>query len=687
MALLKHILAPHVRYGQNLPALAGGFLPAYILAFLLGVLLYFKLPFEPSLGHITTLSMLFAALSLLLLFKWARGGWPSFLVGGWLAVLFLGAGYATWYTHALKTPIWPEAQTGTVWLTGTLEKMNAKANGFTTATVRHIETINKGKVQHWPGVIISAHTSRFAGATTGTQITAQVRLSPPSKPLHPSMYDWQMRSYFEGISATGLVMGDLYLTEPEISDWLGAVNSFRHKVFQRINATEHAGAGVGAALLTGLRGEITPNIAEDYRRSGLAHLMAISGMHLGMLSGALYFVLLAGLVRCGRLPYHIDVRMLAAFGALLAAAGYTLMAGATVPTLRAFCLIAAAFFALLTGRIHLGVRVLALVALALVLFNPYLLLTASFQLSFVAALALVVWAYVRQVQRIDLGALTPKPNRLMQSVQVSVVATLATLPFIALHFKQVAVVGVLANVIAIPLMAFAVLPLGFIYLVFGELLSEWLGEGLLTAYLFAVNILNQVAHFMAELPMAAFTINPMAVPFLWVVAVALLLAFLFKRWALILVALVAMVPLAAAQKVEGPAVLVLEGGENILASNGHAYIALQQNEETSDKALDALTRVLPRPQGLKAICKQHTCSYTSPAGNLLVANTHAQLGAEDCKLNTWIIVPEAAYFTCEQGQGAKVYSPQQATSYKLTHQGLHEMHHPPQYSQRFWGAF
>ncbi len=674
MAIFKNLLAPHIRYGQNLPALAGGFLPAYILAFLVGVLIYFKLPFEPSLGHTAVLSMLFAVMGAILLYKWAKGGWYAFLLCGWLAVTLLGLSYATWHTHALKTPTWPAEQTHTVWLTGTVEKLNAKASGFTTATLRNIETINNGNVQHWPGMIISAHTSRFDDATTGTIITVQVRLSPPSTPLHPSMYDWQMRSYFEGISATGLVMGDLYVTEPTEAPWRGKLNAFRHKVFNSITATEHVGAGVGAALLTGLRGEIAPHTADDYRRSGLAHLMAISGMHLGMLSGALYFVLLAVFVRCGKLPYKVDVRMLAAFGALIAAAGYTLMAGATVPTLRAFCLIAAAFFALLTGRIHLGVRVLALVALALVLFQPYLLLTASFQLSFVAALALVVWAYVRQVQRIDLGALTPRPNRLMQSIQVSIVATLATLPFIALHFKQVAVVGVLANVLAIPLMAFAVLPLGFLYLVSGGLLGGWL----LTSYLYAAEALNQVAHFMAELPMAAFTINPVAVPYLWVVAVTLLLAFLFKRWALVLITLIAMVPLAAAQRLEGPAVIVLEGGDDILVSNRLEYVPLQQSDDLSDKAVDALTRVLPRPNATRPTCQLHACRI----GNLLVASAEAELHQEDCLLNDWIVVPQQAYFSCTQG--AKVYSPQVATSFALSGDGLHITEHPPLYPQRFW---
>lgn len=674
MELLKRLRPLQAPFGQSLPALAGGVLPAYILAFLLGVVVYFKLPIEPSLGHILLLSTVFVAIGGVSYIKLPQVGWHVLLFSLWVSVVGWGLGYATWHTSTLQTQFWPDNQNRTVWLTGSIEKLNAKTNGFTTATLNHATTMNGESVQHWPKVILSAHTSRFKGAATGTEVAAQVRLSPPAKPLHPSMYDWQMRSYFEGVGATGLVMGDLYLTEPEALPLQSKVNTFRYNVLSQITATEHQGAGVAAALLTGLRGSITPEIAEDYRRSGLAHLMAISGMHLGMLSAAAYLVLLFIFVRCGGLPYKIDVRKLAAFGALIAAFGYTLMAGATVPTIRAFCLIVAAFFALLSGRIHLGVRVLALVALGVVLYQPYLILTASFQLSFVAALALVVWAYIRQTQRIDLGALTPKQNRFSQSVQVSIVATLATLPFIALHFKQVAVVGVVANIVAIPLMAFAVLPLGFGYIL--------LGEVFLKPYLFMVGVLNHVAHFMAGLPMASFTVNPQAVPFLWVVAVSLLLAFLFKRWALVWVAVVAAFPLAAAQQVAGPAVLVLEGGQNILATNGTHYVPLAQTETLSDKAFEALVRVLPNPQTVPTTCAASACAYRSKAGGLLVAAETAQLSAEDCFLNTWIITPKNAHFSCTDG--AKVFNSEGATGFYLTEKGLKTENYPNKQNKRPW---
>jgi len=677
MKQLKRLLPSQAPFGQSLPALAGGFLPAYILAFLLGVVLYFKLPIEPSLGHILLLSTVFVVTGVVGYIKHTYG-WYILLISLWLAAVGVGLGYATWHTSTVQTQFWSESQARTVWVTGDIEKLNTKTTGFTTVTLKNVVTMNGESVKHWQKIIISAHTSRFKGAAMGTKVAAQARLWPPAKPLHPSMYDWQMRSYFEGVGATGLIMGDLYLTEPETPLLLNSINTFRHRLFERLAATQHSGAGVGAALLTGLRGGIPLGINEDYRRSGLAHLMAISGMHLGMVSAAVYFVLLFVLVRLGQLPYKVDVRKLAALGALMAAAGYTLMAGATVPTLRAFCLILAAFFALLSGRIHLGVRVLALVALGLAVYQPYLMLTASFQLSFVAALALVVWAYVRQTQRVDLGTLTPKTNAFWQSIQVSIVATLATTPFIALHFKQVALVAVVANVIAIPLLAFAILPLGFSAIILGHGGGEWL----LAAYLYMVNILNQVAHFMAELPMASLAINPQAVPFLWVVTVSLLLAFLFKRWALVLVAVVAAFPLVAAQKMVGPAVIVLEGGRNIIATNGINYIPITQTEHLSDKAFEALIRVLPNPQKIATICNNSTCHYGSKNGGLLVAADSAELSEEDCFLNKWIITPQNAHFTCIKG--ATVYSPESATGFYITKQGLKIEGYPSRQGQRPW---
>lgn len=211
MAPLKNILAPQARFGQNLPALAGGMLPAYVLAFLLGVFGYFQLPVEPPLGQIAPVFMVFVLLGMVAL----RNYWHVFLLAMWLAMCVGGVGYTAWRTQNTHTPFWPENQQQPVWLTGKVESLNAKASGFTTVTVRNVETINRqGKVQQWPGVIVSAHNSRFEEATQGADIAAQVKLSPPAKPLHPAMYNWQRRSFFEGISATGLVMGDLYITPP-----------------------------------------------------------------------------------------------------------------------------------------------------------------------------------------------------------------------------------------------------------------------------------------------------------------------------------------------------------------------------------------------------------------------------------------------------------------------------------------
>ncbi len=623
------------------PALSGGVFPLYILAFILGVMLYFVLPTEPRVWHIFSLSIVIAVFAILVIAKDANWTWATGLTMLWISCVLLGVGYSSFKTTLIDTPFWDGGKQQRVWVVGTAEQVNLRKSGFATVLLNKVTTYNNGNTQEWPGMIISMHNSRAKNIASGSEVSAQARLSEPSRALHPEQFSWRQKSFFDGVSATGVVMGDLYVTPSESVAWQQNIRTFRENTAQKLQQTENG--GVAAALLTGIRGGIPPQTQEDYRKSGLAHLMAISGMHLGMVAGAIYLLFAWLLVRSGSLPLHLDIRKIAAFGGLLTAAAYTLLAGASVPTLRALAMISAAFFAMLIGRLHLGVRILALVALGIALYKPHLIVGASFQLSFAAALALLFWVYARNRQRIYLGVLTPKNNRLWDMIQVSLVATLATAPLVAFHFKQVALLGVIANMLAIPLLAIAVLPLGFLYLLSPEAVADYI----LPLFLDSVGVLNKIAAFVADLPASYTTINSDMLLLLFVGSWGLLLAFIVKQWRVAGIALLSLMPLFLANQSAGASILVLDSGKIILAAQDNQYQLLYSEDKIRKKTLSNLIDKLPRPENSNKVCINDSCVFEWSRGQRLLATSgKSDISMEDCHLVEWVVAPINSYVPC-----------------------------------------
>jgi competence protein ComEC len=194
-----------------------------------------------------------------------------------------------------------------------------------------------------------------------------------------------------------------------------------------------------------------------FRFSGLAHLLAISGLHMGLLCfGVIGFLrgvmaLMPGVA--SRLPVH----KFAAFAGLLAAALYVVLSGASISASRAFLMAVLIILAILSDRLALTLRNVAIAALVLLAFNPLALFTAGFQMSFAATAALVI--------RFENYAGAPRGGwRLWrwfrELVIASVIASLATLPFTAQHFGLVTPWGVIANLIGIPLTGLWIMPAG-----------------------------------------------------------------------------------------------------------------------------------------------------------------------------------------------------------------------------------
>lgn len=323
---------------------------------------------------------------------------------------------------------------------------------------------------------------RWAAPQAGDRVSLTAILRPPSGPVAPGAYDFARRLYFQGIGGVGFAISQpkIQATHKIGSDSVSETLSLdgfrlwrrivREAVIERASQWLDGDTGaVAVALLTGERGMISTEAREDMRASGLAHLLAISGLHVGMIAGLMMATVRIGLALVPRLGLRMNTKKIAALLSLLSIFMYLHLSGATVPTLRAFIMTSIVLLAILVDRKAISIRLVAIGALCVLLIQPETLFGPSFQMSFAAVLALVA-VYERLGERWRIwtesaGVARGVSGYLAATALSSVIATLATAPFAAFHFNRVAEYGVLSNLIAVPLMAFWVMPCGFLALI------------------------------------------------------------------------------------------------------------------------------------------------------------------------------------------------------------------------------
>ncbi len=301
----------------------------------------------------------------------------------------------------------------------------------------------------------------------GTMIGVRARLMPPPTASLPGGYDFAQRAWFDRIGAVGTVLGDVILPP-------GAEQA-RQPLRARLSEHIHrqvAGSpgGVASALVTGDRGAITPEDEEAMRRSGLAHLLSISGLHVTAVVGFAMLLAMRLLALSRRLALAGYVLPLAAAAGALAGGGYTWLAGAEVPTLRSLIAALLVLAAILLGREAITLRLVAAGALLVLLWRPEALVGPSFQLSFAAVTAIVALHESRAMQRFVARREEPFAFRFGRGVAglliTGIVVEVALSPIALFHFHKAGLYGALANVVAIPLTTFVIMPAEALALLF-----------------------------------------------------------------------------------------------------------------------------------------------------------------------------------------------------------------------------
>jgi competence protein ComEC len=306
----------------------------------------------------------------------------------------------------------------------------------------------------------------------GAIIQMKARLMPPAGPALPNGYDFSRQAWFLGIGATGSALSaPILITKSPGSANFWSVSRENLAAHIRTSMPEESGA-VGAALLVGTRGAISEPDADALRNSGMAHLLSVSGLHVTAIVGGAFFVISRILALFPWLALRIRVPIAAASGSAVVAVCYTLLTGAEVPTVRACIAALLILVALAMGREPLSLRLLSAGACLVLLFWPEALAGPSFQLSFAAVATIILLHDSALMQRLTARRDETVPLKLARFV-FSLLATgiaieLILAPIALFHFHKSGLYGALANIIAIPMTTFFVMPVQILALVFDQ---------------------------------------------------------------------------------------------------------------------------------------------------------------------------------------------------------------------------
>lgn len=500
----------------------------------LGIAIYFELPVEPALWVGPAL----AAGALFISVFAPRGSFARALAIGAVAASS-GLGLVAWRTASLAAPT----------LTRPLFSLNVEGR------VADIQRLPEGV-----RVVLEAVRLRGNGVPPPEMMPAKVRvtlnrgapplqigdrllvlanLSPPAGPAAPGAFDFQRLAWYQQLGAVGYALAPASVIERGRPDgFVRTIDSLRADLAARIlHVLPGPAGGVVASLLVGEQTAVDKDVAQAMRDSGLAHILSISGLHIVFVVGLVMGLVRYGIALVPPLALRIDAKKVAAVLALMAALFYTALAGAPVPAQRACAMAAFALLAILLDRTALSLRLVAWSAVIVLVIAPESLTGASFQMSFAAVVALIAgWESAapwrrRLHERAEISRhrwLWRLGAALGASLLTTLIASVATGAFAAYHFNRLSLLGVVANLLGVPLTGFWIMPWGLLAML---LMPFGLEAVALVPMGWGVDVLNAIAFRVAAWPEAAMLVPSLPGASLWLLtAGGLWLCLWRRRW-------------------------------------------------------------------------------------------------------------------------------------------------------------
>ncbi|HEY4999991.1 MAG TPA: ComEC/Rec2 family competence protein, partial [Usitatibacter sp.] len=377
-----------------------------------------------------------------------------------------GYGIAAWRAESLLADALPKAWEGEdIELVGVVAGLPQLAESGTRFTF-DVEAVRTPRAVVPATLALTWYAQRAKGGevavpppriAAGQRWRFTVRLKRPRGLANPHGFDFEPWALERGIRATGYVRAGSNsaaapeVVAPRVEGWPYTLHRWRGEIRDAMLA--HLGQarlrGVLVALAIGDQDSIASDDWEVFWRTGVGHLMSISGLHITMFAGLAFAIAYFAWVRVPALALRIPARKAAVVVGVAAALAYSLMTGYQVPAQRTFAMLAVVAACVLLDRQGSPSRVLALAALAVVALDPWAVLSAGFWLSFGAVASIF---YVMALR-------TGHPGKLRGAVLEQLAVTVGMLPMLIALFQEVSIVSPLANAFAIPLVSLVVVPL------------------------------------------------------------------------------------------------------------------------------------------------------------------------------------------------------------------------------------
>lgn len=419
----------------------------------IGIGAYFSLPVEPGLAVFVALAL--AVPVLWLVSRVVHVAYAPLVLA--LMLVVAGMGLAKWRTASVDEPVLTYRYYGPI--EGRIVNIDRSASDAPRLTLDRVVLADLRPARTPARVRVSVHGDQvITDYRPGETIIMTGHLSPPAGPAEPGGFDFQRHAWFMELGAVGYTRTPvLRLAEPMRTGWAMRIFAMRMAISTAVQRAMPGETGAfAAAIMTGDRSAMGQDTLADLRAANLAHLLAISGLHMGLLTGFIFAVVRFGLALIPGIALRWPTKKIGAVCALIVGAFYLALSGDNVATERAYTMVAVMFVAVLLDRRALTLRAVAIAAIIILVWQPESLMGPGFQMSFSATTALVaVFAYLR---RFDMRK-WPRWTRPVMSVVISsFIAGLATAPFAAAHFNQISHYGLVANLLSVPLMGALVMP-------------------------------------------------------------------------------------------------------------------------------------------------------------------------------------------------------------------------------------
>lgn len=545
-----------------------------------GIWFYFALPVEPY----VIIAIIAAAGAVLLLWR-ANARLPLILAAMFLLGFALAKGRAEWIATPLLT-----APTGEVVVVGLVTDVNQRSPSRDDIWLAP-EAIEGLTTDQMPRLLRMTSFRKLGTPAIGDRLSFKARLSPLPGPVMPGGFEYGRQLYFSGVGGTGRMTAAMTVIGHQGSPllWLReAIGGLRSSINSRIMAALPGEEGsLAAALITGERAAVPKDTLNSLQVSGLFHILSISGLHMSLAAGGIYWFVRMVLALSPTLALRWPIKKIAAVAALAGGFIYMLLAGSGAATQRSYIMVAIMLFAILVDRPAISLRNLALAALIILVLQPESAVEASFQMSFMAVMGLAAFfewwnGRIERDRRVNESRVSRAARWLVAATLASlltslIAGSLSSIPA-AFHFGRLAPYGVLANGLAIPVVSFLVMPAALLALLAMPLgLERWPLE----AMGYGLRQVIAISDWVAGLPGAHHVVPQIPVSAALLLAGgATLLCLGHRRWKLVGVG-VALAGLAWSTQGSFPDLLVERTGANVAFRSDEGQLVFARARKSS----------------------------------------------------------------------------------------------------------